>query len=175
MLKIIVPSEEYYNESTGEFIYSKEETILLEHSLLSVSKWESKWKKPFISDKEKTKEELCDYIECMTLNRDELTDDVYSHLTYQNIKDITDYMADSMTATTVKHEGPSGHRVTTSELIYAWMAILHIPFECEKWHLNRLLMLIDVCNEEQKPPKKMSQAQTMKQNRALNRARLRKR
>lgn len=174
MLKITVPAEEYYNEATGEFLYSEEETLILEHSLSAISEWESKWKKPFISDKEKTQEELYDYIRCMTLNKNELSSNVYSNLTYQNIKDITDYMADSMTATTVKHEGPPNHRVTTSELIYAWMAILRIPFECDKWHLNRLLMLIDVCNEEQKPPKKMTQSQTMKQNRALNRARLHK-
>lgn len=172
MLKIDIAQAEYYDESTKRFVYSQAETILLEHSLTSVSEWESKWKKPFLTDQQKTTEELIDYIRCMTLNKDNVSEDAYLHLTTENISDIVSYMNDAMTATTVKHDGPRSRRIITSEVIYSWMVALQIPFECQFWHLNKLMMLIDVCNEEQKPPKKMSKAQTARQNSALNKARL---
>lgn len=172
MLKIDIPEEEYYDESTKRFVTARAETIIFEHSLFSISEWESKWKKPFLSDAPKTREELNDYMRCMTLNKDSVSESVYSRLSSENVQKIVSYMNDSMTATTVKHDGGRSRRIVTAEVIYSWMVALQIPFECQYWHLNRLMMFIDVCNEEQKPPKKMSKAQTMRQNSALNKARL---
>lgn len=175
MLKIIIKPEEYYNEKTNIFEYTSGGYLLLEHSLSSLSEWESKWKKPFMSNSAKTRDELIDYIRCMTLNRNEVSYDIYDFLKTGHIEQISKYMEDSMTATTVKNNGPPSRKIVTAEVIYSWMVALNIPFECQNWHLNRLLMLIRVCNESQKPPKKMSKAETMRQNTALNKARKAKR
>lgn len=171
MLEVMIPSEEYFNEKTNTFMYSQGGCLCLEHSLSSLYAWESKWKKPFISNTHKTKEELLDYIKFMTLNKADVNSAIYDGLTTENIRLISDYMEDNMTATTIKENGPPSRRVITAEVIYSWMVGLNIPFECQYWHLNKLLTLIRVCNIEQRPPKKMSKAQTMKQNTALNRAR----
>lgn len=171
MLEIIIPGEEYYNEKTERFEYSVETQLILEHSLASLYDWESKWKKTFISKTQKTNEELVDYVKCMTLNKSEVPDNAYKYLTTDNLNAIVAYMDDSMTATRIKETGPKSQRETTAELIYSYMCSLNIPFECQYWHLNRLLTLIRVCSIEQQPPKKMSQAQTMRQNTALNKAR----
>ena len=173
MLKIIVPATEYelFDENTYEFINvkTKEQVLQLEHSLISLSKWESKWRKPFLTKEQKTKEETLDYIRCMTLNS--VSPDVYKHLTKENLEDIEKYINAPMTATTV-NDGESGSKVggeqVTSELVYYWMVALNIPFECQKWHLNRLIMLIRVCNVKNKPPKKMSKREIMSRNAALN-------
>ena len=173
MLQIIVPATEYelFDENTYEFINvkTKEQVLQLEHSLISLSKWESKWRKPFLTKEQKTKEETLDYIRCMTLNS--VSPDVYKHLTKENLEDIEKYINAPMTATTV-NDGESGSKVggeqVTSELVYYWMVALNIPFECQKWHLNRLIMLIRVCNVKNKPPKKMSKREIMSRNAALN-------
>lgn len=175
MLEILISGGEYYNEKTETFEYSVETHLRLEHSLSSLSEWESKWKKPFISQEPKTTEELVDYIKCMTINRSDIDPSTYKYLTSANMNDILAYIDNSMTATTIKDTGPRSRRIITAEVIYSWMVMLNIPFECQHWHLNRLLTLIRVCNIEQQPPKKMSQAQIMKQNTALNRARKAKR
>ncbi len=177
MLKIKVPGGECYNELTNEFIYTEDVTLVLEHSLASVSKWESKFKRPFFSpgNKPKTRKETISYIKCMTLNN--VDDLVYSFLTNQMIKDIDSYINDPMTATTIKPNPKSrkSNRIITSELIYFQMATFGIPFECDKWHLNRLLMLIQVCAEENQTHQKMTPAQIAKQNRQINAARCRAR
>ena len=173
MLQIIVPATEYelFDENTYEFINvkTKEQVLQLEHSLISLSKWESKWCKPFLTKEQKTKEETLDYIRYMTLNS--VSSDVYKHLTKENLEDIEKYINAPMTATTV-NDGESGSKVggeqVTSELVYYWMVALNIPFECQKWHLNRLIMLIRVCNVKNKPPKKMSKREIMSRNAALN-------
>ena len=173
MLQIIVPATEYelFDENTYEFINvkTKEQVLQLEHSLISLSKWESKWCKPFLTKEQKTKEETLDYIRCMTLNS--VSPDVYKHLTKENLEDIEKYINAPMTATTV-NDGESGSKVggeqVTSELVYYWMVALNIPFECQKWHLNRLIMLIRVCNAKNKTPKKMSKREIMSRNAALN-------
>ena len=173
MLQIIVPATEYelFDENTYEFINvkTKEQVLQLEHSLISLSKWESKWCKPFLTKEQKTKEETLDYIRCMTLNS--VSPDVYKHLTKENLEDIEKYINAPMTATTV-NDGESGSKVggeqVTSELVYYWMVALNIPFECKKWHLNRLIMLIRVCNVKNKPPRKMSKREIMSRNAALN-------
>lgn len=171
MLKIVVPSREMFNEETNEFFVTKEQTLSLEHSLVSISKWESKWNKPFLGKEDKTFEQTIDYIKCMTLtqNVDPL---VYTSLTRDNIEAINEYIAAPMTATWFSENQRSRSReVVTSELIYYWMIALNIPFECQKWHLNRLMTLINVCSIKNAPPKKMSKREIMNRNRALNSAR----
>lgn len=175
MLKIIVPATEAFDESKNEFVeVKKEQTLKMEHSLVSLSKWESKWNKSFFSKQAKTYEETLDYIKCMTITSN-VDPDIFTRLTKQNIDKINDYINAPMTATTFSNEkGKPNNRLITSELIYYWMITLNIPFECEKWHLNRLLTLIRVCNAENQPNKKMSQRQIMQNNAALNAARRKK-
>lgn len=172
MLTIQVKSE-YWDEQKEEFVYSKVTTLQLEHSLLSLSKWESKWRKPYLSQKNMTDEEILDYIKCMTITPN-VSDEVYSRLSVENINSIAKYIESPMTATWFSDNEPKGkmnNEQITSELIYYWMVALQIPFECQKWHLNRLLTLIRVCNIKNQPPKKMSQSEIARRNRALNEAR----
>lgn len=174
MLKLHVPASELFDERTNEFTYTNDFEVELEHSLVSLSKWESKYNKPFLSKKERTNEELLFYIKCMA--NKELTDQQVLLLVRTSIKQIEDYIQAPMTATWFsKQEGASRYRgsgeTVTSELIYYWMIALNIPFECQHWHLNRLLTLIQVCNLKNKPPKKMSKSSILKNNAALNRAR----
>lgn len=178
MLRITIPasSEEYWDERKEEFITvsnGKEQMIQLEHSLVSISKWESKWKKAFLGKQAKTDEEMFDYIRCMTVTQN-VDPSVYDRLTAENIREINAYIEDPMSATTINHLPSSekgGKDTITSELIYYWMIAYNIPFECQKWHLSRLLKLIDICNVKNAPQKKMSKAEIMKQNAALNAAR----
>lgn len=172
MLQITVPATEEWDESKQEFVYTKETTLQLEHSLVSLSKWESKWCKPFLSDEDLTEEETIDYIKCMTITQN-VNPEVYKCLTQENIYQVRDYISAPMTATYFSKERncrPS-REIVTSELIYYWMISLNIPFECQKWHLNRLLTLIRVCNIKNKPPKKMSRREIMERNTALNESR----
>ena len=172
MLTITIPETEEFNEATGEFVYTKAQTLQLEHSLVSISKWESKWCKPFLGKQEKTSEEVIDYIKCMTLNKN-ISDDVYNCLTQSNITAINEYIGAPMTATYFSNNerGKRNSEQITSELIYYWMIALNIPFECQKWHINRLLTLIRVCNVKNAPPKKMSKREIISRNAALNAAR----
>ena len=172
MLQITIPAVELWDERKQEFVTTKEQTLQLEHSLVSISKWESKWCKPFLSKQEKTFEETLDYIKCMTITPN-VDPEVYNYLTNKNIEEINNYINAPMTATyfsddkTVK---PSREQIT-AELIYYWMIALNIPFECQNWHLNRLLTLIKVCNIKNQPPKKISKKEIMRRNAALNAAR----
>lgn len=179
MLKITIPGVEQYDPVQNLFYTTKETTLVLEHSLVSVSKWESKWKIPFLNNKGMTRLQLQDYVKCMTIsqNVDPL---VYNALTKENYEEIMKYLEDPMSATTINEKnlpkgapGGGGRRgqTVTSELIYYWMTALNIPFECQKWHLNRLMMLIRVASIEQQPPKQMSKRDIMSQNKALNAAR----
>ena len=174
-LTITVPGRDFFDPSTGEFVEFKDTKLTLEHSLISISKWESKWHKPYLSRENKTQEEAIDYIRCMTLNGP-VDPRVYRALTKQNVDEIAAYIQDPMTATTIKRENRRPSReIVTNELIYYWMTALNIPFEpCQKWHLSRLMTLIEVCSIKNQPPKKMSQAAAMKQQHALNAARLAK-
>lgn len=167
---------ERFDDEKEEFIYPKEITLQLEHSLISISKWESKWHKPFLVKKEKTTEELMDYIRCMTLTKN-VDPMVYEYLTAQHYKLIEGYIHDSMTATTFSKDmsGKGGKKETvTSELIYYWMFSLGIPMECQQWHINRLLTLVEVFNRKNAPSKKMSKQATMSRYSAMNAARKRK-
>ena len=172
MLQINVPDREQWDEAKQEFVYFKGKTLQLEHYLISLSKWESKWCKSFFLKDEKTHEETIDYIKCMTITRN-VDPKVYDNLTRENIVEIFKYIEAPMTATTFSEDknGKTNRERVTSELIYYWMITLNIPFECQKWHLNRLLTLIRVCNIKNQPPKKMSKKQIMSRNSALNAAR----
>ncbi|MBO5906212.1 MAG: hypothetical protein J6Q84_07330 [Kiritimatiellae bacterium] len=172
MLTIIIPGVELWDEKNQEFIYGKEQTLQLEHSLVSLSKWESKWCKPFLSKAEKTDEEILDYIKFMTITQN-VNPEVYLRLSNDNIKRINDYISHPATATTFSQAngGKKSNEIVTSELIYYWMTALNIPFECQKWHLNRLLTLIRIANIKNAPPKKMSKRETMSRYQALNAAR----
>lgn len=172
MLQITIPAVEQWDENEQEFITSKEQTLSLEHSLVSLSKWESKWCKPFLAKDDKTTEETIDYIRCMSITQN-VDPDIFKNITNENIDIVRKYIESPMTATWFHDEkgGKSNNEQITSELVYYWMISLNIPFECQKWHLNRLLTLIQVCNVKNKPPKKMSKRDIMSRNTALNAAR----
>lgn len=172
MLKITVPETEFYDEIRNEFFYKKEATLQLEHSLVSLSKWESKWNKAFLGKQEKTEEEIIDYIRCMTLTQN-VDPDIYYRLTADNYAAINSYIESPMTATTFfdDRKQKEGKETITSELIYFWMISYNIPVEFQKWHLNRLLTLIKVCTIKNSPPKKRTNREIMRHNAALNAAR----
>jgi hypothetical protein len=171
MLNITVPAREWFDNKKGEFSSTKEQELQLEHSLVSISKWEAKWCKPFMSKTEKTLEETIDYVRCMTITQN-VNPDIYKVLSAGNIKDVDAYIRAPMTATIIKDlEKKTNREIVTSELIYYWMVAFSIPFECQKWHLNRLITLIDVCNIKSKPPKKMGKKEILSRNAALNAAR----
>lgn len=179
MLEITIPKSEFFDESLNQFVYTKETKLKLEHSLISISKWEAKWKKAFIGS-EKNQEEILDYIKCMTVYPLEVDELIYMGLTKDNVEAITSYISDPMSATqflefedeeTTK-KGPKQNDKVTSELIYYWMIANNIPVEFEKWHINRLLKLIKVCNVKNNAgSNKMSRSQILSRNRALNEAR----
>lgn len=171
MLKITIPAIETYDEISNEFITTKEQTLQLEHSLVSLSKWESKWLKPFLSKTERTREETIDYIRCMTITQN-VSPSVYRFVPDSVIKQVTDYIDAPMTATKINNMNRKPSReIITAEIIYYSMIALNIPFECQKWHLNRLMTLIDVCSIKNGPQKKMSRSEILSQNKALNAAR----
>lgn len=177
MLRITIPAveREEFNEDTNEFLYTtvlKEQTLQLEHSLVSLSKWESKWRKAFLGKQDKTDEEILDYVKCMTLTQN-VNPEVYNHLTAENYKQINEYIEAPMTATCFADDcqGRNGREIVTSELIYYWMIAYNIPVDFQKWHLNKLLTLIRVCNVKSSSPKRMSKREIMKRNAALNAAR----
>ena len=168
MLEIIIPESEYYDEVNNQFINNQERVLRLEHSLVSISKWEAKWQKPFLSNKDKTVDEILDYIRCMTITQN-VDIEVYKRLTEDNMRDINAYIESPMTATTFNNENKSSNReIVTSEIIYYWMITFNIPFECERWHLNKLLTLIKVCNIKNNPPKKMGRQELLNRNKQLN-------
>lgn len=173
MLKITIPARELFDERTQTFTSTKEQTLQLEHSLVSLSKWESKWCKAFLNPKtEKTIEETIDYIKCMTITQN-VDPNVYNFLTSKNIQDINDYIGSPMTATTFYDNKQNGgnKETVTSELIYYWMISFNIPMECQKWHLNKLLTLIRVCSVKNAPPKKMGRKELSSRYASLNAAR----
>ena len=172
MLKIETPETELWDEYNQRFILVKKQTLFLEHSLISLSRWESNWDKPFLKrNDKKTLGETIDYVRCMTINNN-VDPNVYRVLTADNINAINAYVNAKKTATIVyedKHR--STGETVTSELIYYWMVSLGIPFECQKWHLNRLLTLIRVCNVKNSPGKKMGRNALLNRYASLNKKR----
>lgn len=175
MLTIVIPDREGFDEAKQEFVQMKGTTLHLEHSLVSISKWEAKYKKPFLSKEPKTTEEIFEYVKFMTLTQN-VNPDVYLRLTKADWDKISEYIEDPMTASSV-HEPPSTKKSSeqvTSELIYWWMTALQIPWEAQKWHLNRLMMLIRIGNVKSQPPKKMSKKDILANNAKLNAERRKK-
>ena len=172
MLQVVIPGREFFDPRTNEFITINETKLVLEHSLVSVSKWEAKWKKPFIGRTAKTHEESIDYIRCMTITQN-VDPIVYSAIPDDVFDTVNAYTDDPMTATwfNSNDKGKPNREVITSEIVYYWMIAMNIPPEYQKWHFNRLLTLIRVCNVKNAPKKKMSKKEILKRNRELNAAR----
>ncbi len=180
-LTLEIPDRELFDEKELRFIYSPRTILKLEHSLISLSEWESKWKRPYLVQpvlteeaNRKTLEEERDYIRCMTMNRNPVDPNVYRALNMDEMKQISDYVNDTMSATTVTEKpGQKPNReIITSEVIYAWMTILRIPFRpAETWHLNRLMKLISVVSSKQESPKNMPRAESMRRRHSINSAR----
>lgn len=178
MLRITIPATEIWNESKSMFEYMEERELCLEHSLVSIAKWESKWHKPFLTKDVKSREETIHYIKCMTITQN-VNPNLYNCLTSKNLKEINEYIEDPMTATWFSGTSSGktynlGREQVTSELIYYWMTSLNIPFECQKWHINRLFTLIRICNIKNQSPKKQNKREIMSRNTALNAARKKK-
>ena len=172
MLTIVIPLVESFDQEKQEFVDTKTFVLQLEHSLVSLSKWESKFEKPFLGKDDKTSDETLEYIQMMTLTPD-VDPEVYNHLSNENVRAINEYINKKMTATWFAREQKQQSReIITSELIYYWMVAMNIPFECQHWHLNRLLTLVKVCNIKNQPPKKMSRRDAANQQRSLNAQRL---
>lgn len=174
MLRITVPAREIFNERDSSFLYTTETELDLEHSLASVSEWESKWHKPFLSQESLSPEEFRDYVRCMTLkNADPL---LFMSLSPENLAAIHAYINDPMTATWFSGDQKKTKRqnAVTAEVIYYWMTVLNIPFSCDAWHLNKLMTLIRVCSEKSQKPKKMGKREYASYQTALNEARRKK-
>lgn len=168
MLVIEVPISEMYNEETNEFVVSTFR-LELEHSLASLSKWESEFEKPFLKPDEKTDEETLGYVKAMTLTPN-VPPEIYTKLSQENVQAIDEYINAKMTATwfSERKNQPRSREIITSEIIYYWMVSLNIPFECQHWHLNRLFTLVRVCQQKNAPQKKMSKREIAQRQRELN-------
>ena len=177
MIRILLPEKELYDEVNNKFVYLPSRELILEHSLVSISKWESKWHKSFLNTDDKSFDEVMDYIKCMCVEELEDENDLY-RLSEENVSDINAYIQDSMTATTFSdfsdNKNTKSREIITSEIIYYWMIANNIPFECQYWHLNKLLTLIKVCSIKNSPEKKMSTSEILSRNKALNAARRKK-
>lgn len=171
MLEIKVPARSYFNDNKQEFVDFEEVDLKLEHSLISLDKWESEFEKPFLETK-LNHDQMVFYIKCMSIKPVE--ESVIETLPTEVIAEITAYIDKPMTATTINDNSSGKHEILTSEVIYYMMIKLGIPFECQKWHLNKLITLIRVCSVKDGPQKKMSKKEIMEQNRALNEARKKK-
>ena len=171
MLEIVIHGGEFFDNGSGRFIQVKEQTLKLEHSLVSLSKWEARWHKAFLTREPKTTEESVDYIRCMTITQN-VNPDVYAAITPEILKEVSAYIDASMTATTFPSDrkGRGSREIITAEIIYYWMICENIPFECQKWHLNRLLTLINVCNAKSQKPQKIPRAEQIAYNKRLNAA-----
>lgn len=172
MLDLTIPATELFNEATQEFVTTKEYRLRLEHSLVSLSKWESKWQTPFLTKTDKTREQTLDYIRCMTITQN-VDPVIYSYIGQAELDKISDYIDLPMTATTFAktEEKRTSKEVITAEIIYYWMIAFNIPFECQTWHLGRLLTLVNVCSIKNQPKGKTNYKAALKRQRELNQSR----
>lgn len=172
MLTLTIKGREFFDASTNKFHTFPDTEMHMEHSLKSIAAWESKWKKPFLIDKQKSTEEIVDYIRLMCV--EDPGPYIGLCLDQEAVNKIESYISDSMTASWFSDtkKGKSSSEVVTAEIVYYWMITLNIPMECDKWHLNRLLTLIRVTSLKNQPPKKMSKREQMTRQHALNAARL---
>lgn len=171
MLTVVVPGIELFNEKTQEFEFSEDFVLQLEHSLVSLSKWEEKHELPFLGPREKTTEQVMDYIRCMTITPD-VPPDLYKRLSAENLTEIDKYINAKMTATWFADvPGAPSREIITAEVIYYWMFSMQIPIVCEEWHLNKLFTQIKVFGEKNRDKKKMSRSELAARNRALNKQR----
>jgi len=174
MLRLTIKGLDLWDSKIQKFVVTKDQEIVLEHSLVSLSKWEFIWEKPFLGQEKRTREEWISYIKCMTITQN-ISDSVYNRITQADIELVSKYIDKKASALTFKDVAKGGHtpyhKTMTSETIYYWMTVAKIPFiPCEKWHLNRLLTLIRLCNDKNNP-RKMSKDEIYKQNRELNKQR----
>lgn len=169
MLTITVGATDFFNEETGSFEIHGGTELQLEHSLVSLSKWEAIHETPFLGESKKTPEQLLSYIECMLLTENP-PGNLLEKLSKDNVDTVQTYIDRKMTATWFSEVRPQARNqeVITAELIYYWLTVFHIPFECETWHLNRLFTLVRICSLKQDKPKKMSRAEVARRNRELN-------
>ena len=168
MLEIEIPGKELWDEEQEKFLEGEAVKLRMEHSLVSISKWESKWHKSFLSTKDKTDEELIDYMRCMTITQ-HVDPKIYNNFTVDIVDQIMEYVNDPMTATTFRDTNSRpDNSIITAEVIYYWMVSFNIPFDCQKWHINRLLTLIRVCNAKSQSPKKMTRGELAQRTRTLN-------
>lgn len=176
MLQITIPAERGFDETTEEFVLFPEVTVRLEHSLISIQKWESKWHKSYLNNKAFTTEEQLDYIRCMSLDPN-FDIAILKRFRISDYEKIRDYITNPMTATVIhrhKEQGNYSSQFVTAELIYYWMTEFGIPFECNKWHINQLLTLIEVCSIKQTPGKKMNKREAAAMRAAANESRRKK-
>lgn len=169
MLKIVIDGTENFNNNTQTFHQLDDIVIELEHSLVSVAKWESIYQKAFLSDNKKTSDEIFEYFKNMIV-RCNADLDVLDKCSQENFNKIQEYIDSNQSATTFgsmpERRGPG--EIITSELIYYWMIAFNVPFECQFWHLNRLFSLIRICNIKNSKPKKMSRTEIAQRNSELN-------
>lgn len=175
MKEITVPAFRLFNDDTNQFINVPKTTLQLEHSLISLKKWEQRWHKPFLKKEDKTTEEIIDYIRCMTISPAKVDDKVYQYMPTELVNEIVSYIEDPMSATTFNDSligaQKNSREIITAEIIYYWMVSYNIPVEFQKWHLNQLMSLIKVVSIKNSPKKKMSKREAAQQRAALNKAR----
>jgi hypothetical protein len=170
MLTIVVSGEEMFDNEKSKFVRTMDDQVLeLEHSLVSLSKWESKYEKPFLAAGEKTPDQILSYIHFMVISPG-VSPEILSHLDQENLHQINAYIESKQSATTfgIMPDRKGRGETVTSELIYYWMTAFEIPWEAQHWHLNRLFSLIRICNVKQQKPKKMSRSEIAARNRELN-------
>lgn len=169
MLRIRIEGEEFFDEVDNTFSTVGDIVLDLEHSLISLSKWEAEFQKPFLGPGEKTTDEIMEYVHAMIMTQD-VPGNIMKRFSADHLTKVNEYIESNQSATTFGQmpKTPGRSEIITSELIYYWMVAFNIPFECEQWHLNRLFALIRICNVKQSKPKKMSRNEIAARNRELN-------
>lgn len=169
MLTIVVSAVESFDDSKQQFVSEGGTTLELEHSLVSLSKWESQHEKPFLGKEEKTAEEVVSYVKAMTLTPN-VPAEIFQQLDQEHFEAINAYIESKQSATWFSEApgAPKSSEVITAELIYYWLTVFNIPFEVENWNLNRLFNLIRICNIKSAKPKKMSRNEQAARQRELN-------